>query len=454
MRYYILIIRPADGGALLLRDGDGWTLPNFAPRVTDARRVGHTNDEMRRQLGWDVFTLRCAQSRPSHDNPNADGEPDGMRVYIAEPLAADAPPPANMRWAAQSELPSVRFTTPALGEATAAWLADQSARADDRRPAWQFPGWHIAATEWIHARLAALGLCAAAPLRQERAWALSCTMRVNTSGGYAYFKATPPFMAHEGAVMQAVAERCPELLPPPLAVDARRGWLLMPDYGGEMLHESSDIARWEDALSLYARAQAGQAAHAREWLALGCPDRGLARMVGLINPLIASSDRLLGDKPNGMSQDEIGRLRALAMRLKLMCARLAQYRVPHTLVHGDLGGNILINDKGYAFFDWTDVCVTHPFFDMATISGAYFDEGALPQDADTEARLRDAYLSAWTEYEPRDRLVDAFEASKPLGALHQAMSYMWILTNIAPDARAELEGGLAHWLRILLRLCG
>lgn len=451
MRYYILIVHPADGGALLLRDGDGWTLPSFAPRVTDVRRVGHINDEMRCQLGWDVFTLRCVQSRVSQD---ADDDGDGWRVYIAEPANADSPTPANMRWAAQSELASVRFAAPEIGQAAAACLADMAAGADDRRAAWQFPGWHFAASEWIHARLAELGLRVAAPIRQERAWALSCTMRVATNGGAAYFKATPPFMAHEGVVMQAVAERCPELLPPPLAIDARRGWLLMPDYGGEMLHESLDIARWEEALGIYARAQARQAAHAGEWLALGCPDRGLARMVGLIDPLIASADRLLGGKPNGLSQAEIGGLRALAMRLKLMCARLAQYRLPHTLVHGDLGGNILMNDEGYAFFDWTDVCVTHPFFDMATISGAYFDEGALPQDADTDARLRDAYLSAWTGYEERERLVEAFEAAKPLGALHQAMSYMWILTNIAPDARAELEGGLAHWLRILLRLCG
>ena len=451
MRYYILIIRPADGGALLLRDGDGWTLPNFAPRVTDVRRVGHINDEMRRKLGWDVFTLRCAQSRVSQD---ADGERDDWRVYIAESVDADAPPPANMRWAAQSELASVRFAAPEIGQTAAACLAELAAGADDRRSAWQVPGWHADAAEWIHARLAERGLRAAAPIRQERAWTLSCTMRVATSDGAAYFKATPPFMAHEGAVMQAVAERCPELLPPPLAIDARRGWLLMPDYGGDMLHESADIARWEEALGIYARAQARQAAHSGEWLALGCPDRGLARMVGLIDPLIASAERLLGGKPNGLSQAEIGGLRALAMRLKLMCARLAQYRVPHTLVHGDLGGNILITDKGYAFFDWTDVCVTHPFFDMATISGAYFDEGALPQDADTDARLRDAYLSAWTGYEERERLIEAFEASKPLGALHQAMSYMWILTNIAPDARAELEGGLAHWLRVLLRLCG
>jgi hypothetical protein len=49
-----------------------------------------------------------------------------------------------------------------------------------------------------------------------------------------------------------------------------------------------------------------------------------------------------------------------------------------------------------------------------------------------------------------ERLVEAFELSKPLGALHQAMSYMWILMNVAESARWELESGLAMWLRSLL----
>ena len=142
------------------------------------------------------------------------------------------------------------------------------------------------------------------------------------------------------------------------------------------------------------------------------------------------------------------------MPLKLMCARLAQYAVPHTLVHGDLGGNILIRDEGYTFFDWTDVCVSHPFFEMATISGAYFDESVLKDNPDAEIRLRDAYLEPWTKLMPVEKLVEAFEASRPLGALHQTMTYMWILTNISPDARPELGGGLLHWVRNLLRLCG
>lgn len=279
-------------------------------------------------------------------------------------------------------------------------------------------------------------------------------MKVGADKSKLYFKATPPFMAHEGRVMQAVAEEYPHLLPPPLAVDPKRGWLLMSDYGNDLLHECPDISRWEGALSQFSQFQVKQVERARRWLSLNIPDRRLGRMVEMIDPLIASCERMLSGGPNGLSESEATNLRSLSMQLKLMCARLAQFGVPHTLVHGDLGGNILIRDNGYIFFDWTDACISHPFFEMATISAAYFDESVLTDNSDADIRLRDAYIEPWTAYRPTAVLIEAFEASRPLGALHQAMTYMWILTNISVDARPELEGGLLHWVRLLLRLCG
>ena len=347
----------------------------------------------------------------------------------------------------------MNFASPTIAEAVAAWFAEIDNPAELRAP-WNAIGWHDVACEWISAQLALLGYTPLAPITQQRAWGLSCTMKVATDKGAVYFKATPPFMAHEGRAMQAVADKCPQLLPAPLAVDSERGWLLMPDYGRDMLHECPDITRWEEALRLFSQAQVEQVERIGWWLSRNIPDRQLGRMVEMIDPLIASCERMLSGGPNGLSEAEVNSLRALSMPLKLMCVRLAQAGVPHTLVHGDLGGNILIRDGDYTFFDWTDVCISHPFFEMATISGAYFDKSVLKDNPDADTRLRDAYLEPWTELMPMERLAEAFEASRPLGALHQTMTYMWILTNIAADARPELEGGLLHWVRSLLRLCG
>jgi hypothetical protein len=96
--------------------------------------------------------------------------------------------------------------------------------------------------------------------------------------------------------------------------------------------------------------------------------------------------------------------------------------------------------------------MAHPFFDMAPIIERAMRERVRPFEQDVRARLRDAYLAPWTVYEPMERLVHAFELSTSLGALHQAMSSMWMLMNVAPEARWQFERGLVKWLRRLLQL--
>ena len=445
MDYHVIVARPEDGSVLVLSSSGGYTVPSFTPDTTDTRFVEHINAEMHRRLGFQVWTLKCAARGEDNGNP--------WCIFLAVARESGATSPSGTEWLERPRALSANFENPSVEQAVRAWFADLDNPSELRAP-WEAIGWHDSACDWIRAQLTAQSMDAHTRITQQRAWGISCTMLARTDMGDFYLKATPPFMAHEGRMMQAIAERCPQLLPPPIAVDSEHGWLLMPDYGDDMLHECADIARWEEALSLFAQMQVEQVAHTKDWLSLGCPDRGLGRMVELIDPLVASCSQILIGGANGLSESEVGDLRSLSMPLKMMCARLAQFGVPHSLVHGDLGGNILIRGDGYTFFDWTDVCISHPFFDMPTISGAYFDVLVLDKSEDTDTRLRDAYLEPWTAIESMERLVQAFEVSKPLGALHQAMSYMWILTNISPDARPEPEGGLLHWIRNLLRLCG
>ena len=445
MNYHVIVARPEDGSVLALPSSGGWTVPSFESAISDSRIVEHINSEMRRQLGFETWTVKCAGR----------GETDGRRwrLYFATVRGSNVSLPIVEKWLGRTEASAVGFDDAMVWGAVEKWFYELDNPSPLSSP-WESAGWFAEACIWIHSQLDALGFTEIAPITQQRVWGLSCTMKVGTDKGDVYFKGTPPFMAHEGSAMRAVVERCPDLLPAPLAVDSERGWVLMPDYGGEMLHECPDIARWEEALLTFSRVQVEQVERIGYWLSRNIPDRRLGRMAEMVDPLIASCESMLAGGVNGLSGSEVDALRSLSMPLKLMCARLAQYAVPHTLVHGDLGGNILIRDEGYTFFDWTDVCVSHPFFEMVTISGAYFDESVLKDNPDAEIRLRDAYLKPWAEVMPMERLVEAFEASRPLGALHQAMSYMWILTNVSPDARPELEGGLLHWVRNLLRLCG
>jgi aminoglycoside phosphotransferase (APT) family kinase protein len=128
---------------------------------------------------------------------------------------------------------------------------------------------------------------------------------------------------------------------------------------------------------------------------------------------------------------------------------LAQYRVPQTLVHGDLHAkNIAVRNGRYLFFDWTDGCVSHPFFDLVVMLR---HAAVLPDASAAVPRLRDAYLALWTDYEPMPRLRQAWALAAPLGALHQAVSYQHIVASLEPAARHELDWGVSLWVRQMLQ---
>src|SRR4029079_15623664 len=110
-------------------------------------------------------------------------------------------------------------------------------------------------------------------------------------------------------------------------------------------------------------------------------------------------------------------------RIGRMCQQLARYAVPQTLVYADLHtGNIALQAEQYTFFDWTDGCIAHPFFDLVTMLNDAEDLGD-SLEPQSQTALCDAYLAGWVGYEPIERLREARTLALPLGALHQAVSY-------------------------------
>lgn len=79
-------------------------------------------------------------------------------------------------------------------------------------------------------------------------------------------------------------------------------------------------------------------------------------------------------------------------------------------------------------YDWSDGCVAQPFF--ALLPFLTFRGEQLPGGSEAHGRLIRAYLEAWTDFAPLDRLQNAFERSQTLAALHQAVSYHRILTGV------------------------
>ena len=220
--------------------------------------------------------------------------------------------------------------------------------------------------------------------------------------------------------------------------------MLTADFGPARLPDAG-IDVFEEILGRYARLQIASATRVDELLAAGCLDRRLDVLARHVDALLGDADTLSYLKP-----DEVRELHTLGPRLKELCAELARYEVPMALVHGDLHtGNIAAQGGHYTIFDWTDACVAHPFFDLATI---LYSAGRFPDIPDARARMRDAYLSHWTAFAPMERLREAADLADTLGTLHQAVSYQHIVANL--EAKNELDENLQDWLRGVLEAAG
>ncbi len=173
--------------------------------------------------------------------------------------------------------------------------------------------------------------------------------------------------------------------------------------------------------------QVGAAPNIERLLASGCIDRRLAVMSAQIDGLVRDP-RVRSD----LNPEEAVRMGELAPELKAMCARLVEFAVPESLVHGDLNsGNVALRGRGCLFFDWTDACIAHPFLDLITllISDSGPDE-QLPHVPGARKRLIEAYLGEWSALEPTDRLQQAWALAEPLGWLFQAISYQYLLPTL------------------------
>ncbi len=442
--YRAIIPHASEPRIVLLRDGAGWSLPHW--ESTEQRSFAaaeYVNNAVRDLLGVDVTMLRCL----SHDSNPATGRVG--RTYVMENHSPDWEPPPGGRWVTSGHLDHLTLAVPTQHDLLLRWFAEAEEGAiPPLRAPWARPGWYQTAVDWIRARLPALGLTATGSIEQVQVWTLSCVLRVPTTAGDLYFKASlPPLLAREPLLTHYLAQRYPAHVPEVLAIDAERSWMLMRDFGGTRLRHVREFAPWEETLRLLARMQAESAERVDDLLAAGFPDRRLNILAGQIDEVLAYAAAMPSTWRDALSPAELDALFALAPRLKQMCKELAGYRVPHTLVHGDSNAaNITLAGERLVVFDWSAPCVAHAFFILLPFFRFY----TLPDVPDAHARLEAVYLQAWTAYEPWDRLLEAFRLSRTLAALHQAVSYYRILTHVEPDARWKWEDEMLYFLRMLL----
>jgi hypothetical protein len=284
-------------------------------------------------------------------------------------------------------------------------------RVDDTR--WRDPQWLAGACGWIETRLGELGHARTGAIEQSHVYPWSTVLRVPTEQGNVWFKANAERLRHEVALVQRIAARRPDAVPPLLAADVARGWMLMADAGESLrtvVPRERTLDRWYEVLPLYAEVQLDLADDVDDLLALDVPDMRLAS-------LPKAYERLT---------DEIGaerRFRDAVPMVADLCGELASYGLPELLQHDDLhDGQVFIRDGRHVLMDWGDACISHPFFTLSvTLEGVLAWGLDDVENAVDTAPFRDAYLRPYAQRFGGD-LVGATRLALRLGWVCRAVN--------------------------------
>jgi len=290
---------------------------------------------------------------------------------------------------------------------------------------WTDPDWLAEAHAWIAAHVSPTG-----EIEQPHVRPWSTVMRVPTADGAVWFKANSPQQQFEAALVGVLAEERPDAVPPLVAVDPERGWMLMADAGErlrEIVARERSLARWLEILPLYAGVQIDVAPRAADLVALGVPDMRLAVLPAKFEALVEEISAELSDR--GLE----ARVRERVPWVREACEELASYGIPETVQHDDFhDGQVFVKDGEYLLMDWGDACVSHPYFTLSvTLEGGIawgVDDVA---DSEDLRPYRGAYLSRFVDHGTDAERQRAAELAQRLG---------WACRTINGDVPGDTDG--------------
>ena len=421
MTYSQHLVIPDRSGThvLLLQDGPGWRLPRVIE--TDWMLVGGAQAWVRDRLGLDIVVLRCVLVV----EPDT-GEAVGDAYLFTENLSDRTP--LDGSWMDRDA--PVALIAETDRTAIHRWFVEERDGAPRSLQPWEYPGWFETAVDWIETTLPGTER-----VDQHATWSVSSLHRVETQAGRSYFKAAPTMFRQEAVITMMLAQRFPGTIPAPIAIDGERGWMLTADFGDELV-ATAEPRHWVGALEALGSLQRSTVASVESLLASGCRDRRPETLRHDVEELASES--------SGWLPDELARrLRAGLPRFHDLCEEIASAPIPNTLVHGDFhADNVVISDGTYLIFDWTDACIAHPFVDAATFL-RYAERASI--DRATRERWRDRYLGGWEELAPHDVTSRLFDLALPLAAMHQVVTYRWLLDSLDPSERWQFGSALEDW---------
>ena len=422
---------------LLLDSQRGWALP-----AHQSREPAEANTEIRNRFGLEVTTMDL--------HPVNETEPgtELQWLYVHELHGEPRTLPAGVQWVPITELSGSMGLHPGHCEVLRLWSANHGNGNCSGRLPWRCRGWFTAATAWATAELRKLGIKTTGPAEQLAFRARSCLLRLPTTHGWVYLKASSPAQAHEPALTRLLAQWFPGQVPAVLACDTAKAWMLTSDFGALRRPQGTEetVATFYSVAEHVARIQREAAGNAADIAATGCPDHRLDRLPMLFEELL-SDEHVQSEE---LTSDESARLRQLIPMVARRCTHLASFGIPETLVHHDLWrGNFRATSSGTLLFDWADSVLGHPFFQLDILLR---DLTTALNSEQATATVTDAYLSAWTERDSAASLREGAALAAAPSMVSRALLMRDSLTGLPLEARTAYHGAVAAPLRSLLAL--
>jgi phosphotransferase family enzyme len=269
---------------------------------------------------------------------------------------------------------------------------------------WASGAWRAQAEGWIDRRLAEAGRERTGPVEQTRVRPWATVLRVPTTDGVVWMKAAGPATAFEAGLYEVLAREVPEQVLVPIAVDAPRGWMLLPD-GGAPVTELPAAA-----LAQYGRLQRTLAPRASELPTLGVPDMRPEVMPGRFAEALEAARASAPRDARPLTQ-----VAALADDVARWCDALADSPVPASLDHNDLHQHNVLGTGPYRFYDWGDAVVAHAFAVMLVPSQVL----AGPQ----LELARAGYLAAFADLAPAEQLAEDLELACRVARIARTLTW-------------------------------
>lgn len=322
-------------------------------------------------------------------------------------------------------------------------------------PEWTAASFLAEAKGWIDKRLGELGYQRTGEIQQPHIAWWSTVLRVPTDAGILWFKAAGLDGAHEARLTPYLTSLLSGEIVEVLASDEARGWLLERD-AGTRLRELGDgvpqVDHWERLLPRYAELQIQAAPHVDRLLAMDVPDRRLSLLPGELATLLEEPEHLLLGETDGISAEQLRRLRQDLAAFATQCERLAAVGLPETIQHDDLNdGNVFVREGHYLPFDWGDACISHPFHSLVVVlrAGAY-RQGWAPGGQEVR-RLLDAYLEPWQRFASPVELQAAADLARQTGTVQRALAWRSSVMGMPAEVRAEYVDSIPYGLRLYLQ---